>query len=495
MSRTRLGPEQEPFQNIFIGIPERQLKAQATLVTRRHLGWLALSLALSTCLAWLVGKHGLLRPMDRLVSVARRLGAGDLSARSGLARTKGTLGELSAAFDDMASALERDVESHRKAREEARKEMLRRKLLMDQSNDGIAIIDQNHRILEANKRFADMLGYTVEEMSGMHTWDYEAVTSREEIERNFPHIRDAHTVFETAHRRKDGRPARRGGQRQREHVLRRAPGLRHHPEHHRAQARPKPPWPRPGRPPKRANLAKSQFLANMSHELRTPLNGILGMIQLLDGDQALSEDGRTLLGTARESGQYLLSIINDILSFAQLDAGKLVIHNEPTNPREVVESVCPGLPFRGPGTGRAPVVHTWTPPCPECVLTDAGRLRQVLINLLSNAMKFTPGGRIDVDLCALPHARSDTQPLLLLMVADTGIGIPDDKQAAVFDPFTQVDGSLTRRYQGTGIGLGHRAPSGAAHGADRSAWTARWTRGPRSASPCAAAGRNPPTPP
>ncbi|MGE4553422.1 MAG: PAS domain-containing protein [Desulfovibrionaceae bacterium] len=202
-----------------------------------------------------------------------------------------------------------------------------------------------------------------------------------------------------------------------------------------------------------ANRAKGEFLANMSHELRTPLNGVLGMLQLLDDSPDIADDNKVLLETATESARGLLTIINDILSFAQLDAGKLTIVQEPTDPRQVLRSVCRAVAYEVEER-RLTLARRVDDSVPALILTDAGRLRQILLNLLSNALKFTSEGGVTIELTMLPFAASPTRRFLLVTVADTGIGIPDDKQNLVFEPFTQVDGSLTRKYKGTGIGLG-----------------------------------------
>jgi PAS domain S-box-containing protein len=202
-----------------------------------------------------------------------------------------------------------------------------------------------------------------------------------------------------------------------------------------------------------ANRAKGEFLANMSHELRTPLNGVLGMLQLLDTDPLIADHNKVLLETALESGRGLLTIVNDILSFAQLDAGQLTIAREPVDLREIVDSVCRVFQHEAQERGLE-LISAVGDMVPDRVLSDAGRLRQILLNLLSNAMKFTVAGIIRLEVAVLPRSPSPLDRVILLSVADTGIGIPDDKQDLIFQPFTQVDGSLTRKFKGTGIGLG-----------------------------------------
>jgi len=202
-----------------------------------------------------------------------------------------------------------------------------------------------------------------------------------------------------------------------------------------------------------ANRAKGEFLANMSHELRTPLNGVLGMLQLLDNNSCIANDDKVLLETAMESGRGLLAIINDILSFAQFDAGKLAIAREPADLREIVNSLCRAFQYEVEERGLT-LEAAVDDSVPGQVLSDTGRLRQILLNLITNALKFTSGGRVEVGVCVLPISPSPADRMLLVSVSDAGIGIPDDKLDVIFEPFTQVDGSLTRKYKGTGIGLG-----------------------------------------
>ncbi|MHC1790249.1 PAS domain S-box protein [Solidesulfovibrio sp.] len=192
-----------PYLNIFVGIPEQGVLARADAVTGVYLFWLGGSLLLSVCLAWLVGKYGIHSRIDRIVQTAKRLGEGNLSARSGLTETKGSLGQLARAMDQMAQALERDRAELVAAKDARDHEIQRRLALMDVSGDGIVVIDQEHRVVEANQRFAEMLGYTPQEILGLHTWDYEARLSESEIRSLFPRPRLARAVFETCHRRKD----------------------------------------------------------------------------------------------------------------------------------------------------------------------------------------------------------------------------------------------------------------------------------------------------
>ena len=321
--------------------------------------------------------------------------------------------------------------------------------ILSYSSDGIHVIDDQGRLLLASQRFADMLGYPLQELIGCSVSRWDAHFSPAELDGALTLQREHRQVmsFETRHLRKDGstfdveisgyafelngqtvifNSSRDISERKRtQQELREAKEAA-----------------------ERANQAKSAFLATMSHEIRTPMNGIIGMSSLLL-DTPLDEQQRHFADTVRVSAEALLDIINDILDLSRLEAGKFTLERADFELAPLLQGVVDILtpPLQG-----KPVVLSvdMDPRLHGLLRADAGRLRQVLLNLAGNAVKFTETGSVRLLAQCRTGPRGEE---LYCAVADTGIGIPRQAQASLFTTFTQADASTARKYGGSGLGL------------------------------------------
>ena len=198
-----------------------------------------------------------------------------------------------------------------------------------------------------------------------------------------------------------------------------------------------------------ADRVKSEFLANMSHEIRTPMNGVLGMAELL-AKTDLDTRQKTFIDIIVKSGNALVTIINDILDFSKIDAGQMTLRRTTFDLVDAIEDVATLLSSSAAEKNIELLVRT-APDLPSAVIGDAGRFRQIITNLIGNAVKFTERGHVLVDVGFTPGAQDEI--MASIRVEDTGIGIPGDKLESIFDKFSQIDTSSTRRHEGTGLGL------------------------------------------
>jgi PAS domain S-box-containing protein len=323
--------------------------------------------------------------------------------------------------------------------------------LFENASDMVYTLDLDGRLTSMNKAGEAMTGVVLAEKPALSFADLVAPASREAVERmRLSLVRDAvpvreelefrgalgaRLVAQVAERliRRDGRPVG-------VHGIARDVTMQKRAEIEMRNAR---------EAAESANRAKSQFLANMSHEIRTPMNGIVGMTDLAL-DTELTAEQREYLQTVQSCADSLLRLVNDVLDFSKIEAGKFALDPVDFAVRDTLEEIRKMLGLRAAEKGLA-LVFTVAPDVPERLVGDVDRLRQVLLNLVGNALKFTSVGRVAVDVDFMSSAPEGAE--IRFAVCDTGIGIPADKLRLIFEPFTQADGATTRRFGGTGLGL------------------------------------------
>jgi PAS domain S-box-containing protein len=358
--------------------------------------------------------------------------------------------------------LAHDISTHKRIQQALEDESVRRRILIEQSRDGIVILAHDGSVCEANHAFARMLGYDQEEVKGLHIWDWDSQWTREELLDMLQQVDVTGAHFETRHLRKDGtwydveistNGAEISGRKMVFCVCRDITARK------RAEADLRAAHQRLEQALERkrllvieaanANEMKNRFLANLSHEIRTPLNGIVGMAHLLL-QSGLDQDQQSCAATIDGCATELLRLINAILEFAQIESGTLVLNTADFSVEDLLASLLAN--HRPRALDKAlQLTSALADDVPRVLHGDAERLCHVLDQLLDNAIKFSQTGTIQ--LCVTVDAWQADAILLRCTVRDEGIGIPGNLQAILFKPFSQLDGSITRQHGGIGLGL------------------------------------------
>jgi PAS domain S-box-containing protein len=424
---------------------------QLEALSRVAIGVAAFFVIIMGASAWQIARTGtarLSRPIEILSDATEKMATGELREDIPVT-TEDELGRLTASFNHM-----------RREISEAHKDIQRREAesrsIIESSPSGMLLVDAQGTIVMLNRRAASLFGYDRSQLLGESL----EILIPEELRAHHVELRQAYVKAPVVRsmgmgrdlfgQRKDGSqvPIELGL-----HPIQTAGGPcvlagivdlteRKRAEDELRQAKDE---------AEAASRAKSEFLANMSHEIRTPMNGIMGMTELLLGTP-ISKDQQEYLKLVYQSAESLLSVINDILDYSKIEAGKLMLDPHEFDLRDAIGDTLQTLGIRAAEKGLE-LVYQVQSNVPDCLIGDVGRIRQILVNLVGNALKFTEEGEVLVDIQLQSQNDNDNEVVLHVQVKDTGIGIPTEKQKSIFESFTQAEGSTTRKYGGTGLGL------------------------------------------
>ncbi|MEX8499739.1 response regulator [Leptothrix ochracea] len=459
---------------VRVGIGQKVTRARLEQVIRDGMFYALVAVVLGSLMAWWLGTR-LTRRLALIQSMTHRVRSGE------------AVPEVELDGGDEVALLAHDFQRMLRTLESQRQELVasqlalaeestRRRTMVEESNDGIVVLNEQGGVFEVNRRFADMLGYTPAEMLDLHVWDWEDRWQREDLLDACGSFAPKGGHFETRHRGKDGSTLEvevssskilMGGQRfyfsvvrdvsERKRIALELDHYRHGLEERvmartaelelaREQA-------------EVANRAKSAFLANMSHEIRTPMNAVIGLTYLLQKTPMQFGQAQRLDKIAAASN-HLKAILDDILELSKIEAGRVQLEcgafSVPFLLGQVLALVEESASTKGLSINTVNTVpHDWV------LCGDVTRLRQALLNYVSNAIKFTEGGGVQMrvfvegDPPKVDPQQSDAPVMLRLRfeVQDTGIGLSQEQQSRLFSDFEQADTSITRKYGGTGLGL------------------------------------------
>lgn len=428
------------------------------------LGISSIGIGLSIAFIWILIRS-ITRPLRLLRDGAEAVGKGDFSRRVEC-ETHDECGELAEAFNRMTGNLQgsrADLERTVSELQTTQEQLLQREARLRESEEGLRLIiegardhviftiDENHAISRWNAAAERMLGFSVSEAQKMpyaYLFEPEDYAKSQHTKMLDTAKREGRVEFEGWRRRKDGTRfwADVTISRLEKLVGSDGPGYVEIARDISARREAEEAMRRARDAAEASDRAKSEFLASMSHEVRTPMNGIIGMAGLLDS-QNLSEEQKDCVETIRVSADSLLAVIDDILDISKIESGKFDLSYAPTHLRKLVEEVAnlvePNWSEKG-----IPIKIEFKGGVPDSVESDAARIRQVLVNLVDNAMKFTDFGSVSMIV-----ERGSEDGVVRIIVSDTGIGIPAEKLDRLFTPFGQIDSSFSRKHGGTGLGL------------------------------------------
>jgi|GEM_PF-1179436 len=447
------GEDKGWFMTAIVGIPEAQALEKPRRILEQHVGGLILVAALALAGAWLFARRAILDPLTALTQAAERVKDGDATARTGI-RIGGELGALARDFDDMAEALARREQERDAAKKELERQYAFVSTLVEAAPIPIYHKDRSGRFVSCNRAFAefagrdaaDIIGHTCFEIFPPEVAAQNAANDEELMLRGERLEYEAvawsasggelQVIFhKAAYRDHTGQVAGLVG------ILVDITPLKTA-QDDLVAAKEK---------AEQASRSKSDFLASMSHEIRTPLNGVLGMLQILLAE-VVEPRHREYLDAAMGAARSLLQVIGEVLDFSKIEAGRLEMSMKDFRPAALIESVQGLFGVQTEARGLT-LSCELSPETPPWVRGDEQRLKQILFNLVGNALKFTDTGGVRVRLARVAAEEAPDETVLDLIVEDTGVGIAAEAQARIFEPFRQAGDSFERRSQGTGLGL------------------------------------------